>query len=113
MSAPAEHSPAPAGGGPSRRALLAMKRQSRRPSRLGVPAGATPKPDRVSEEDAGFAGLLKRAWQQAVQAPDLRAAVDTLLTLGGHVPGDIQLRALRTADEAALKVLCGLSWRPG
>ncbi|WP_405604710.1 hypothetical protein OG741_35815 [Streptomyces sp. NBC_01410] len=113
MSAPAEHSPAPAGGGPSRRALLATKRQSRRPSRLGVPAGATPKPDRVFEEDAGFAGLLKRAWQQAVQAPDLRTAVDTLLTLGGHVPADIQLRALRTADGAALKVLCGLSWRPG
>ncbi|TQK50297.1 hypothetical protein FBY35_0623 [Streptomyces sp. SLBN-118] len=113
MTAPAEHSPASAGGGPSRRALLAKKRQSRRPSRLGVPAGATPKPDRVSEDDAGFAGLLKRAWQQATSAPDLRTAVDTLLTLGGHVPADIQLRALRTPDEAALKVLCGRSWRTG
>ncbi|MET7619069.1 hypothetical protein [Streptomyces sp. NPDC005408] len=111
MTAPAGHNAAPAEGGPSRRAVLAKKRQSRRPSRLGVPAGATPKPDHVSEEDAGFAGLLKRAWQQAVQAPDLRTAVDTLLTLGGHVPADIQLRALRSTDEAALKVLCGMSWR--
>ncbi len=110
MTAPAERDAAPAAG-PSRRELLAKKRQSRRPSRLGTTAGATPKPDRVTEDDAGFPGLLRRAWQQAVEAPELPAAVDALLTLGGHVPADIQLRALRLADEAALTVLCGRSWR--
>jgi hypothetical protein len=50
-------------------------------------------------------------WRQAVAAPDLPAAVDTLLTLAGHVPADVQLRALRIADECALKVLSGRSWR--
>ncbi|MFD9795664.1 hypothetical protein ACFWXK_32465 [Streptomyces sp. NPDC059070] len=97
--------------GTSRRAINAKKRQSRRPSRIGAVAGATPKPDRVKDEDAGFPTLLKRAWERAVDAPDLRGAVETLLTLDGHVPADVQLRALRTADEAALKVLCGISWR--
>ncbi|OAR23025.1 hypothetical protein A8W25_26205 [Streptomyces sp. ERV7] len=97
--------------GTSRRAINAKKRQSRRPSRLGAVAGATPKPDRLKDEEAGFPTLLKRAWEKAVDAPDLRTAVNALLTLDGHVPGDVQLRALRTADEAALKVLCGISWR--
>jgi hypothetical protein len=95
----------------SRRAALAKARQSRRPSRLGTPAGATAEPDYVLAGDAGFPGLLKKAWQQAVAAPGLPAAVDTLLTLAGHVPADVQLRALRTADECALKVLFGRSWR--
>jgi hypothetical protein len=95
----------------SRRAALAKARQSRRPSRLGTPAGAAAKPDYVLEEDAGFPGLLRRAWQQAVAAPSLAESVDALLTLGGHVPADIQLRALRVAEAAALRVLCGVSWR--
>jgi hypothetical protein len=95
----------------SRKAVLAKARQSRRPSRLGQRAGAAAKPDYLVAEDAGFPGLLKRAWQQAVAAPDLPAAVDTLLTLAGHVPADIQLRALPIADECALKVLFGRSWR--
>ena len=95
----------------SRRAVNARKRISRRPSRLGVPAGTTAKPDRVREPDAGFPGLLKRTWQRAVEAGDLRSAVEVLLTLDGHVPADVQLRALSATDEAALKVLTGLTWR--
>ncbi|MGP9018098.1 hypothetical protein ACT1U9_06750 [Streptomyces sp. BR1] len=97
--------------GTSRRAINAKKRQSRRPSRQGAVAGATPKPDRLKDEEAGFPTLLKRAWERATEAPDLRSAVNALLTLDGHVPAEVQLRALRTADEAALKVLCGISWR--
>lgn len=97
----------------SRRATLAKARQSRRPSRLGTPAGVAPKPDQVLPEEAGFPDLLKDAWDKAVAAPDTRTAVTTLLTLGGHVPADVQLRAMRTADECALAVLWGLSWRDG
>jgi hypothetical protein len=98
----------------SRKAALAKARQSRRPTRLGQPAGAAATPDYPMAEDAGFPELLRRAWQQATAAPDLPSAVDTLLTLGGHVPADIQLRALPAAAECALKVLFGRSWRaPG
>ncbi len=98
----------------SRKATLAKARQSRRPSRLGQRAGAAAKPDYLVAQDAGFPGLLKRVWQQATAAPDLPSAVDTLLTLAGHVPADIQLRALPTEQECALKVLFGRPWRtPG
>jgi hypothetical protein len=98
----------------SRKATLAKARQSRRPSRLGQRAGAAAKPDYLVEQDAGFPGLLKRVWQQATAAPNLPSAVDTLLTLAGHVPADIQLRALPTEQECALKVLFGRPWRtPG
>ncbi|MFG3467362.1 hypothetical protein ACGF5T_33970 [Streptomyces sp. NPDC047853] len=97
--------------GESRRAANARKRVSRRPSRLGLVAGATLKPDRVREADAGFPGLLKRAWQRAEQADDLRSFTEVLLTLDGHVPADVQLRALSAPEEAALAVLCGLTWR--
>lgn len=95
----------------SRKATLAKARQSRRPSRLGQRAGAAAKPDYLVAEDAGFPGLLKRTWHQALDAPDLPTAVDTLLTLAGHVPADIQLRALPMAEECALKILFGKSWR--
>ncbi len=95
----------------SRRAVNAKKRQSRRPSRLGTLAGVARKPDYPTAPDAGFPGLLARAWRKAAEAPDLTSAVRTLLTLDGHVPADVQLRALGTADEAAVKVLCGISWR--
>jgi hypothetical protein len=95
----------------SRRATLAKARQSRRPSRLGSAAGAAPAPDYLVPGDAGFPGLLARSWQQAVSAPDLTTAVDILLTLDGHVPAHIQLRAMRIADECALKILCGRTWR--
>jgi hypothetical protein len=61
--------------------------------------------------DAGFPALLQQTWQRAAAAPDLATAVDTLLTLAGHVPADIQLRALPVEDETALKVLTGRSWR--
>ncbi|MCT2588446.1 hypothetical protein LHJ74_00545 [Streptomyces sp. N2-109] len=98
-------------GGTSRRAVMARKRQSRRPSRLGSAAGVAAKPDYVVEEDAGFPRLLRETWEQAAAAPDLQAAAQVLLTLGGHVPADVQLRALRVADECALKALCGISWR--
>ncbi|MER5935521.1 hypothetical protein [Streptomyces sp. NPDC002054] len=97
--------------GTSRRALNAKKRQSRRPSRLGLPAGATAKPDFVREDDAGFPGLLQQVWQDATDAADLAGAVGILASLGGHVPADVQLRALRIADETALKVLTGITWR--
>lgn len=97
--------------GESRRAANARKRISRRPSRLGIPAGTTLKPDREREPDAGFPGLLKRTWLRAGEAGDLRSAVEVLLTLDGHVPADVQLRALSTQEEAALTALCGLTWR--
>ncbi|MEW2353488.1 hypothetical protein [Spirillospora sp. NPDC029432] len=95
----------------SRKAALAKARQSRRPSRLGRRAGTAAEPDYPVAADAGFPGLLKRTWRQAAAAPDLPAAVDTLLTLAGHVPADVQLRALPLPDECALKVLFGRSWR--
>src|SRR4051794_4613665 len=98
---------------PTARSRRAKARQSRRPSRLGAPAGATPPPDRVLPDDAGFPGLLGRAWQRAVRAPSLSAAVDMLLTLDGHVPAEVQLRALRLAEECALTTLFGVSWRAG
>jgi hypothetical protein len=91
--------------------VVAEKRQSRRPSRLGTPAGTADKPDYPLADDAGFPGLLHRVWQTATVAPDLASAVDTLLTLGGHVPADVQLRALGTAEEVALRVVTGASWR--
>lgn len=98
-------------GASSRREILKKARWSRRPSRLGTVAGTAPGPDRVREADAGFPGLLTRVWQKASTAPDPITAVRTLLTLDGHVPSDIQLRALGIAEECALKVLYGLSWR--
>ncbi|TNY36144.1 hypothetical protein [Thermomonospora catenispora] len=106
MTVPIERDPAL-----SRRAALAKARQSRRPSRLGQRAGTAGKPDYPLPEDAGFPTLLKRAWRQATAAPDLATAVDALLTLAGHVPADVQLRALPVEDECALKVLVGRSWR--
>ncbi|MDI3422577.1 hypothetical protein [Streptomyces luteolus] len=101
----------PAGRRESRRASNARKRISRRPSRLGIPAGTTAKPDRVREPDAGFPGLLKNVWQRATEAGELPAVLDVLLTLDRHVPADVQLRALNSAEQAALFALSGLSWR--
>ncbi|HET9895089.1 MAG TPA: hypothetical protein VFQ44_09155 [Streptosporangiaceae bacterium] len=95
----------------SRRATLAKARLSRRPSRLGKAAGTAPEPDYPLSDDAGFPSLLNHAVDLAMAAPDVPSAVDALLTLGGHVPAHIQLRALRMVDECALKVLCGRSWR--
>lgn len=95
----------------SRRASNAQKRISRRPSRLGNTAGAAPRPDYRTPGDAGFPGLLRKVWQRAVDAPDLATAVDLLLTLDGHVPADVQLRALSSAEEVALDVLFGATWR--
>ncbi|MEU0162928.1 hypothetical protein ABZ154_30015 [Streptomyces sp. NPDC006261] len=100
----------PSERGLTRREINARKRVSRRPSRLGTPAG-TLKPEREAEPDAGFPGLLKRVWRAAGEATDLRSTVEVLLTLDGHVPADIQMRALGTAEEAALKALTGLTWR--
>lgn len=94
----------------TRRAANARKRISRRPSRLGIPAG-TVAPDRTFDAQAGFPGLLARTWQRAEEAGDLRSFVTVLLTLDGHVPADIQLRALSAPEEAALRALCGLTWR--
>ncbi|GHF78219.1 hypothetical protein FHX82_004403 [Amycolatopsis bartoniae] len=97
----------------SHRAALAEARLSRRPSRLGSKAGTAPEPDHVLAPDDGFPGLLRRAWQRAIAAPDPAAAVDVLLTLDGHVPADVQLRALRLPEQCALKALFGLSWQDG
>jgi hypothetical protein len=97
----------------SRRETNARRRLSRRPSRLGTAAGAASRPDYLVDAEAGFPDLLKRAWREAVVAKDLSTAVDTLLTLAGHVPADVQLRALDTAEEAALRALFAISWRDG
>ena len=97
----------------TRRAALERARRSRRPSRLGTPAGQAAGPDRERAEQAGFPGLLARTWHKAVRAADPRAALTLLLTLDGHVPLDVQLRALRSAEEDAVRVLYGLSWREG
>ncbi|MEH1127374.1 hypothetical protein [Micromonospora sp. CPCC 206061] len=101
----------PVRDGTSRRAWLVKARQSRRPSRLGTAAGVAPKPDRVFAADAGFPGLLATVWERAMAAPTPLAAVDTLLTLDGHVPADVQLRALRREEECAVAALFGRSWR--
>ncbi|WP_040785656.1 hypothetical protein [Nocardia pneumoniae] len=93
----------------SRRAELARARQSRRPSRLDRQAGATTTPDRVLDPAAGFPGLLARVWKEAASAADVETAVTILLTLAGHVPADVQLRALRPTERSALAVLRGLS----
>lgn len=95
----------------SRRAANARKRLSRRPSRLGTAAGTAPGPDRPREPGAGFPALLERVWQRARTAPDLRTGVDILLSLDGHVPPQVQLRALATTEEAAFCALWGLTWR--
>ncbi|TDC72059.1 hypothetical protein E1200_00390 [Actinomadura sp. GC306] len=106
--------PATPDGRRSRKAALAEARQSRRPSRLGRRAGTAAGPDHPLPDDAGFPGLLRRTWRRAAAEPDLSSAMDTLLTLAGHVPADVQLRALPAAEECALKVLSGRSWRaPG
>ncbi|MEU3071329.1 hypothetical protein ABZ712_31265 [Streptomyces sp. NPDC006906] len=94
-----------------RRAAMAKARRSRRPSRLGSAAGVAERPDPPGARDGGFPVLLRKTWRQALDAPDLGTAVDILLTLGGHVPADIQLRALPVKEEAALKVLVGRNWR--
>ncbi|MET8905657.1 hypothetical protein [Streptomyces sp. NPDC004538] len=101
---------APVDRGESRRAANARKRISRRPSRLGSPAGIS-SPGRGGSTDAGFPALLARVWHRAEQAGDLRAAVEILLTLDNHVPADVQLRALSRNDEAALTALFDLTWR--
>ncbi|WP_329136549.1 hypothetical protein OG552_25005 [Streptomyces sp. NBC_01476] len=95
----------------NRRAVNARKRISRRPTRLGTPAGTTQGPDRRRDPGAGFPGLLGRVWERARAAGDLREAVDILLGLDGHVPPDVQLRALSTSDEAAFMALWGVTWR--
>jgi hypothetical protein len=96
---------------PVRRSRNAEKRMSRRPSRLGALAGVAPRPDYTVEPDAGFTGLLRRVWQRAAAADDLAGAVDILLSLDGHVPPDVQLRAVDLEAEVALKVLTGVGWR--
>ena len=88
MTAPAERD-----GTLTRRAALAKARQSRRPSRLGRPAGATGGPDGPTAQDAGVPALLRAVWEQARAAPDLAGAVATRLTLAGPVPADSQRRA--------------------
>ncbi|WAX76350.1 hypothetical protein [Streptomyces sp. KMM 9044] len=95
----------------SRRAANARKRISRRPSRLGTFAGTAAGPDRAREPGAGFPGLLGRVWERARAAGDLRASVEVLLSLDGHMPEGVQLRALSTSDEAAFRALWGLTWR--
>ncbi|MDG6106612.1 hypothetical protein Daura_28600 [Dactylosporangium aurantiacum] len=97
--------------GRSRREALDLARQSRRPSRLGGPAGAAPGPDHHRSGDAGFVTLLRQVWRSAAQAPDLHQAVDTMLTLDGHVPAEVPLRALATPAACAVAALWGASWQ--
>lgn len=99
------------GPAPTRREENRRKRQSRRPSRLGTAAGAAPTPDYLLADDAGFPGLLDRARRRAAQADGVAAKLAVLLTLDGHVPADVQLRALGPEAEAAVFALCGATWR--
>nr|AEE65493.1 hypothetical protein [uncultured bacterium BAC AB649/1850] len=94
----------------ARRAARAQARLSRRPSRLGEVGGRTETPDRTYDPKAGFPGLLDHVRRTAAAQPPHTAAL-TLLTLDGHVPADVQLRALRLDDEAAMAAVFGLSWR--
>ncbi|KXK58928.1 hypothetical protein AWW66_27060 [Micromonospora rosaria] len=97
-------------GAETGREARAKARLSRRPSRLGQLGGRTETPDRTYDPVAGFPGLLGEVWRTASAQP-LPEAVQTLLTLNGHVPADVQLRALRLSDDAALSALFGRSWR--
>src|SRR5688572_20418850 len=79
---------------PSRREAMAKARQSRRPSRLGTPAGAAPGPDHERDRSAGFVALLRETWARAERITHPHDAVDTVLTLAGAVPADVSLRGL-------------------
>jgi hypothetical protein len=87
-------------------------RQSRRPSRLGTAAGSAPGPDHHRDPDAGFRTLLDTVWRGVARAP-VHEAVDTVLTLGGHVPPEVSLRALATPAACAVKALWGAGWSDG
>ncbi|MGX1777389.1 hypothetical protein ACWIGW_35155 [Nocardia brasiliensis] len=93
-----------------RRAAMAKARLSRRPSRLGLPAGSTPVPEHT-DYDGGLPGLLARLWAECTRSTDHAAALELLLTLGGRVPAAVRLRALAPAEEAAVAALSGRSWR--
>jgi hypothetical protein len=95
----------------TRRQAMQQARQSRRPSRLGCPAG-TADPGPGQDPSAGFPRLLEQVWE-AAGGRGLPGAVDLLLTLDGRVPADVSLRALTVADECAAEALFGLSWRDG
>ena len=95
----------------SRREAMEKARQSRRPSRLGAPAGSAPGPDHARDPGAGFAALLGSVWRTAEQAAQLHRTVDTVLTLDGRVPADVSLRALATPAACAVEALWGASWR--
>ncbi|WP_433578410.1 hypothetical protein [Nocardia brasiliensis] len=94
-----------------RRAAMAKARLSRRPSRLGLPAGSTPVPEHTDYDD-GLPGLLARLWAECTRSTEHAAALELLLTLGGRVPAAVRLRALAPVEEAAVAALSGRSWRP-
>jgi hypothetical protein len=94
----------------SRREAMDQARQSRRPSRLGAAAGAAPGPDHQRDPDAGFLALLNTIWRGTTRAP-AHEAVETALTLGGHVPREVSLRALATRAACAVEALWGAGWR--
>ena len=73
----------------SRRAVNARKRISRRPSRLGVPAGTTAKPDRVREPDAA-------AIERSVEA--------MLAEIAAYVPGARLLLCETDGDKVTVMV---------
>lgn len=96
----------------SRREAMDKARQSRRPSRLGTAAGAAPGPDHHRDPDAGFRTLLATVWRSTTGAPT-HEAVETVLTLGGHVPREVSLRALATRAACAVQALWGARWGAG
>lgn len=96
----------------SRREAIDRSRQSRRPSRLGTAAGAASGPDTRRDPDAGFLTLLNTVWRGAARLP-AHEAVEAVLTLGGHVPPEVSLRALATPAACAVQALWGAGWRDG
>lgn len=91
---------------PSRSELIAKKRESRRPSRAGMPAGTAQPPAPVEDpQGSAFLGRLAEIIKQASTIPDINAALQHLLTLGGELPLDDGRRALDRLDLAAVETV--------
>lgn len=90
----------------SRSALIAKKRESRRPSRAGTPAGTAEPPARA--EDPQGAALLRRlvtVARKASEAETITGTLQHLLTLGGELTFDDGLRALDRLDRVAVNTI--------
>lgn len=84
----------------TRRIAMEKARQSRRPSRHGRQAG-TSSPNRILD-NAGMPDLLKNVLARARRVQDLDQTLEVLLSLDGHVPVDVSLRALTGTELAGL-----------